>query len=239
MWLLKKSWFWLILVLDILLYFSYKKIIGMAGEHWVKKELKKLSDEYYIINDLLFKTKDGKTHQIDHLVVSRYGIFVIETKQYNGYIRGNDYDKKWEIKTGNKNFFVNNPVHQNYGHIESLKEILYLKDNCFISIVCISSNAKIKINSNVVTRLADLLNKIVSYKKEVLPNDKEIYNLLNTINIKDKKERRNHIKTVKERKKEMNNNKCPKCGGKLVSRNGKYGEFIGCSNYPKCKFTRK
>ena len=32
--------------------------------------------------------------------------------------------------------------------------------------------------------------------------------------------------------------KCPQCGGKLVMRNGKYGRFIGCSGYPKCKYTQ-
>jgi len=32
---------------------------------------------------------------------------------------------------------------------------------------------------------------------------------------------------------------CPKCGGKLVDRTGKYGDFIGCSNYPKCRYTLK
>ena len=29
---------------------------------------------------------------------------------------------------------------------------------------------------------------------------------------------------------------CPRCGGDLVERKGKYGKFIGCTNYPKCKF---
>lgn len=33
--------------------------------------------------------------------------------------------------------------------------------------------------------------------------------------------------------------KCPQCSGELVERNGKYGRFWGCSNYPNCKFTRK
>ncbi|MDD6393178.1 MAG: topoisomerase DNA-binding C4 zinc finger domain-containing protein [Prevotella sp.] len=32
---------------------------------------------------------------------------------------------------------------------------------------------------------------------------------------------------------------CPKCGGQLIKRNGKYGSFYGCSNYPNCKFTTK
>ena len=29
---------------------------------------------------------------------------------------------------------------------------------------------------------------------------------------------------------------CPECGGELVIRKGKYGEFVACSNYPKCKY---
>ena len=46
-----------------------------------------------------------------------------------------------------------------------------------------------------------------------------------------------HNKIVKEIKGE-NENKCPLCGENLIQRNGKYGIFIGCTNYPKCKFTK-
>ena len=75
----------IMIILCILMDGYYKKFIGMAGEFWVKRELKKLSDEYLVINDIMIKTKDGITHQIDHVVISKHGIFVIETKQYNGY----------------------------------------------------------------------------------------------------------------------------------------------------------
>lgn len=81
-WLLN-PWLWIIVALDILLYVNYKKWIGKAGEFWVKRELKQLPKDYFIINDLMVKTSDNKTHQIDHIIVSKYGIFVIETKQYN------------------------------------------------------------------------------------------------------------------------------------------------------------
>lgn len=118
--LLLNPWLWIFVALDILLYVNYKKWIGKAGEFWVKRELKKLPKDYFIINDVMVKTSDNKTHQIDHIIVSKYGIFVIETKQYNGYIKGNDYDKRWLIKNGNKRFYVNNPLHQNYGHVKSL-----------------------------------------------------------------------------------------------------------------------
>lgn len=39
--------------------------------------------------------------------------------------------------------------------------------------------------------------------------------------------------------KDADNNKCPECGGTLIQRKGKYGLFLGCSNYPKCNFTKK
>ncbi len=50
--------------------------------------------------------------------------------------------------------------------------------------------------------------------------------------------KKEHIQNIKNNIIDKDNNKCPKCGGQLVERTGKYGSFIGCSNYPKCKYTR-
>lgn len=232
----------IMIILCILMDVYYKKFIGMAGEFWVKRELKKLSDEYLVINDIMIKTKDGITHQIDHVVISKYGIFVIETKQYNGYIKGNDYDKRWLIKNGKKKIYVNNPLHQNYGHVKSLEEILNLPEEKFISLVCIPSRATLSVKSNNVTRIYDLLDKITSYKEEVIGNPNELYEIINNLNITDKAERKVHVKNareIKSNKDEELKNKCPKCGGELIKRNGKYGEFMGCSNFPKCRFVKK
>lgn len=88
-WLLNPK-LWIILFAYIVLCVNYKKWIGVVGEFWVKRELKKLSSEYKVINGVMIKTSDDFTHQIDHVAVSKYGIFVIETKQYNGFISGND-----------------------------------------------------------------------------------------------------------------------------------------------------
>ena len=97
----------LILSIIILGFFSfifYKQIIGKAGEHWVKKELNKLDkNKYHILNDVMIE-ENNTTHQIDHIVVSKYGIFVIETKQYNNYIKGNIYSKNWICYAGNKRY---------------------------------------------------------------------------------------------------------------------------------------
>lgn len=240
--LLLNPWLWIFVALDILLYVNYKKWIGKAGEFWVKRELKKLPKDYFIINDVMVKTSDNKTHQIDHIIVSKYGIFVIETKQYNGYIKGNDYDKRWMIKSGNKRFYVNNPLHQNYGHVKSLHEILNISEEKFISLVCILSRAKVSVKSNNVTRIYDLLEKIYSYKEEIIENTNELYEIINNLNIKDKNERKNHVrnaKLIKNNKDEEFKDRCPRCGGELIKRNGKYGEFMGCSNFPKCRYITK
>lgn len=232
----------IMIILCILMDVYYKKFIGMAGEFWVKRELKKLSDEYLVINDIMIKTKDGITHQIDHVVISKYGIFVIETKQYNGYIKGNDYDKRWLIKNGKKKIYVNNPLHQNYGHVKSLEEILNLPEEKFISLVCIPSRATVSVKSNNVTRIYDLIDKIISYKEDIIENPNELYEIITNLNITDKVERKVHVKNareIKSNKDEELKNKCPKCGGELIKRNGKYGEFMGCSNFPKCRYIAK
>ena len=232
----------IMIILCILMDVYYKKFIGMAGEFWVKRELKKLSDEYLVINDIMIKTKDGSTHQIDHVVISKYGIFVIETKQYNGYIKGNDYDKRWLIKNGKKKIYVNNPLHQNYGHVKSLEEILNLPEEKFISLVCIPSRATVSVKSNNVTRIYDLIDKITSYKEDIIENSNELYEIITNLNITDKVERKVHVKNareIKSNKDEELKNKCPKCGGELIKRNGKYGEFWGCSNFPKCRYIAK
>lgn len=236
------QWLWIFVAVCFILRLFQNKIVGFFGEFWVKRELRKLNNDYKIINDVMIRTNDGRTHQIDHLVISKYGIFVIETKQYNGYLIGNDYDKKWKFKTYRKIYYINNPVHQNYGHIQALKEVLNIEEEKLIPIVCISSNAKLKINSNVVVRITRLLDKIKSYNNQIIYNEEEIYNQINNLNILDKKERRQHVKNTKQIKKIKeieSTNKCPKCGGELVERNGIYGKFIGCSNYPRCKFIKK
>ena len=48
-----------------------------------------------------------------------------------------------------------------------------------------------------------------------------------------------HIYNIREQQCNLERGICPRCGGNLVLRNGKYGDFWGCSNYPKCKFIKK
>ena len=106
-----------------------KQIIGWFGEHWTKQALKKLpKNKYKILNDVFIET-NGITHQIDHVVVSSYGIFSIETKQYNGFITGNKYDKNWIRHAGKNKYYYTNPIRQNYGHVKALSELLNIDES--------------------------------------------------------------------------------------------------------------
>ena len=62
----------------------------------------------------------------------------------------------------------------------------------------------------------------------------EIYNKL--INAQSEMSNKEHVKNIKQTQQELKQGICPRCGGILVERDGQYGKFYGCSNYPKCRF---
>lgn len=234
----------ILFILCIVIEKYYPNFRGFMGEFWVRLELGKLSkDKYIILNDIMIQDEKG-THQIDHLVLSEFGIFVIEMKNYYGLIIGKEFDSKWCQYLGkNKKYFIN-PIHQNYGHIKSLSNLLKIDEKHFISIICFSNQAKINIKSNsIVTQVDYLKNEILKYNEKTCNNDiTEMFNVISSNNIKDKKMRKQHIKNIHinlNNKVFENNMICPKCSNKLVEKNGTYGKFIGCSNYPKCRYIKK
>ena len=85
-----------------------------------------------------------------------------------------------------------------------------------------------------LVRYNTLALKNKSYDEIMIDNVDEVFNTLVENNIKDKKTKKEHIKNIKN----TIEKKLPKCGGELVEREGKYGKFLGCSNYPKCKYTK-
>ncbi|MBO4245571.1 MAG: NERD domain-containing protein [Bacilli bacterium] len=230
----------LFIIIDILLVIYSKKIIGWFGELWTKQALKKLpKDKYIVINDVFIKT-NGNTHQIDHVIVSPYGIFSVETKQYNGFITGNKYDKYWIRHVGKNKYYYSNPIRQNYGHVKALSELLNVDESKIYNIVCIPSKATLKIqHDGELVRYDTIVDKILSYKDVIIDDVSLIVNIINRNNIIDKKIKKEHIRNIRKNVIDKDPNKCPKCGGQLVERKSKYGKFIGCSNYPKCKYTKK
>ena len=91
----------------------YTLFAGLRGEYTVSRELHRLGEKYIILNDLMIKTSHG-TCQIDHIVLSPYGIFVVETKNISGKITGNDEWKEWYWVGKDFNKTIYNPVMQNF-----------------------------------------------------------------------------------------------------------------------------
>jgi hypothetical protein len=123
---------------------------GRIGEHRVAHILSKLpKDRYQVINNLLLRTSSDSTTQIDHVVISQYGIFVIETKFYKGWIYGGENSEYWTQNIYGHKYSLRNPIHQNQGHIRALKHLLKdFGDIPFISIVAFSRQCRLGVNAS-------------------------------------------------------------------------------------------
>ena len=110
---------------------------GAQGERLVANRLKDLDPAHYrTFHDLYLPRPDGSgSTQVDHVVISRFGIFVIETKYLNGWIFGNARQKMWTQSIYGRNTQFQNPLHQNHLHVLALKGFLGLPERSFHSLV--------------------------------------------------------------------------------------------------------
>lgn len=213
---------------------------GALGEEKVSKILgETIEGEKYVYNDYRFRDGDI-TIQIDHLLVNHCGIFVIETKNYSGVIYGNETSHQWTqvLAGGNVKNKLYNPVKQNASHIYHLKEFLPYGVPIISVVVFVQNNTE-KIECDNVVPLAYLAKYLNSFREEKI-NDAQLRRIIDLLDghldleiTKDE-----HIQNIQDMSDKIEQGICPRCGGKLVLRDGKYGEFYGCSNYPKCKFKK-
>ena len=138
-------------------------------------------DEHYLINNLIFETSDEKTHQIDHVLIYRKGIFCIESKNIDGLILGHPDIKMWKVYiNGPDPYDLYNPIMQNKGHIKVLSEFLENKYQ-INSIVVFDKGNKPKDCGDEVVNIQDLKDYIKNYPcEEELDSEamKEIFALL-------------------------------------------------------------
>lgn len=97
-------------------------IKGYIGELKVNLRLKLLGSQFILMPNLLLDNGNGNTSQIDHVVLSEYGIFVIETKNYTGWIFGNEKSDNWLQVIFKERHYFRNPIKQNLSHIYALKK---------------------------------------------------------------------------------------------------------------------
>ncbi len=237
----------LVIITPFALVIIWRRTKGKRGEKQVAVLLSLLPKKRYrVINDLLLLS-GGHSTQIDHVVVSIYGIFVIETKYYQGWIYGGENSEYWTQNIYGHKYQLRNPLWQNQGHCKAIAKLI--GDNGSIpihSIVAFSRQASLKVDRSLpVMYWWRVVPFIKGFKQSVITDiqAEDVYNLLLSANVTDKKARKQHVSSVKHNQARRNtdvaNGRCPRCGGSLVLRNGKYGRFYGCSHYPNCKYILK
>ena len=236
----------LFFIVLIYLAFNRKKITGKLGEKIVGLNLKKLPDEYRIFNDVYIQ-ENGFSTQIDHLVISPYGIFVIETKNYKGDIYGGENAEEWTQNIWGHKYSLRNPIRQNQGHVYCLMRLFNLPQNYFIPIVAFTGRCNLYVeSSSIVVYTSQIRDVILDHRDRIIFNEEEVNKLATKLTYSSFETRDTNKEHVKYARKQANNYHwkiehgiCPKCGGRLVERSGQYGDFLGCSNYPRCRFTHK
>lgn len=119
--------------------------IGELGEYKINIQLDQLPKECKYASDIMVRNPKSRSgfSQIDHIVISPHGLFVIETKNYNGEIKGNRTDSYWWV---NKRFKLYNPLKQNYGHIRALETVIKgYTDLVYISMVSFTMRCRFSV----------------------------------------------------------------------------------------------
>lgn len=188
---------------------------GELGEYKVNIQLDQMPKEYKHLTDLLFtnpKAKSGYS-QLDHVLITPYTIFAIETKNYQGEIRGSRDDKQWNV---NKRFKMMNPFHQNFGHIQTVLNLTNTQREDIVSLISftrraifsvdpelrkIASNDLIVYDIELTEFIERKINIIKITEKEIKFTSKQIDEMFFTLqqaNITDPTIRKAHTEALKQ-----------------------------------------
>lgn len=127
-------------------YFKTMKDTGAYGEYLTARKLEKLPGAHKLIANAYIPDGRGGTTEIDLLFIHETGIYVIESKNYSGWIFGKEGDRYWTqvLPNGQKKRFYN-PVLQNKGHMNAMKRLVSeLEENYFNSIIVFSERCELK-----------------------------------------------------------------------------------------------
>lgn len=236
---------------------------GQSGEFYTYKSLKTFAGYKRFLFNVYLPKENGETTEIDIILLHESGIHVFESKNYSGWIFGTETQKYWTQtlpagrgKTKKSRFF--NPIMQNEGHLKWLQQFLgHEQDVPFYSYIvfserCTLKNVTLTSGSHYVINRYDVLNAVQrnSANARVRLTSNEIDNLyakLYPLTQVNEGQKLVHIERIQQKQQPVEYTvgmKCPRCEGVLVMRTAIKGnhqgqKFLGCSSYPKCKFTAK
>ena len=225
---------------------------GMMGELAVKigTALALPPSVYRRYHNVTLPTAGGTT-QIDHVFVSMFGVFVVETKNKSGWIFGSERDREWtQVFPGGRKYKFQNPLRQNYGHVRAMEEALAgigLPRDVVKSVVIFIGDAELKreMPENVTVGLGGT-RYIQSFRTRVLSESQvsEICAVIEAGRLKPSwGTSRQHVRNLRQRKDRSAWRPCPRCGRTMVLRTAKRGpgtgnQFWGCEGFPACRMVQ-
>ena len=225
---------------------------GMLGETVVKAGagLALPSAVYRRYHDVTLPTVNGTT-QIDHVFVSVFGVFVVETKNMGGWIFGSEQNREWtQVFPGGKKHKFQNPLRQNYGHVRAMENTLAgigLPRRSVKSVVVFVGEAEFKTEMpQNVTVGFEAAQYVRSFQTRIL-TDEQVAKICTAIESSRMKPSwttdRQHIQIL-NRRTVPGLRRCPRCGRKMVLRTARKGsaegkQFWGCEGFPKCRMMQK
>jgi hypothetical protein len=197
---------------------------------------------YQRFHGLIVPTRNGTT-QIDHVVVSPFGLFIVETKYRNGWIFGSENQQTWTQSLYGMNYSFQNPLRQAFRQRKSISEFLDVNESFIHTVVHFVGDCEFKSRLPANVLRAGLGRYIKTFSSRVLPVDEidRVVAKLERLLAESKLTTRDHLRSLQQR--HASTTICPKCGSALVERTAKQGPtagstFLGCDNYPRCRFTR-
>lgn len=164
---------WLIPIVLIFGFLKSTVFKGWLGEKLVSSKASRRLPEgdYFQFNDVTIPDGVGST-QIDHIYVSRFGIFVVETKNMNGWIFGRADQSQWTQTLYKKKYKFQNPIRQNYKHVKTLESILRVPASKLHTVIVFTGDSTFKTElPQCVCKLSNFVDYIASFRDHLLTQD--------------------------------------------------------------------
>ncbi|MEI6094480.1 MAG: nuclease-related domain-containing protein [Gammaproteobacteria bacterium] len=143
-----------------------------CGEALVRQSLAKYCEnrDAHVLNNVTLRLDDGSTTQVDHVLISTKGVFVIETKHYRGWIFASPKFKVWTQCTYAGKYTFQNPMYQNYKHVKAIQSLFeFLEPTIIHNMVVFSGNAVFKtVKPDNVHHIDELIPSIEKYRDGTL-----------------------------------------------------------------------
>ncbi|MEM3484408.1 MAG: NERD domain-containing protein [Candidatus Methanomethyliaceae archaeon] len=208
--ILETNWQLIVLILVLSAVSSLLKVPwvrGMIGEVKARFVFALYLDrrQYRMIKNLIVPYGD-ETTEVDIVLISKYGIFVIEVKTFSGRIYGEPGDLYWTQVVGRKRNIFLNPVLQNRKHIQALAAYLGFDESWFHSIVFFAGNAKLVKDPPPGVLTGGLITYIEQFTEEIIPPKDFAFAVVQLEDLRDYPpvSREEHIQKVKEKRRKKN-----------------------------------